>query len=139
VLGISYQHQYYKWRFAAAADATLRIGENDNGYSLGNVYGLSLSATRDLGYGLSAKFGLDGHITGEIDGRDTSLALGTSPLNRADYYGGRGVDGILALAFNPEKLPINFSAEVGLPIYDHTNGPQLDEEYHFRLGAGLSF
>lgn len=139
MLGISYAHQYHNWTFGAAAHATFRIGENDNNYSLGNVYGLSLSTARALGHGLTASFALDGHSTGEIQGRDSALALGMSPLNRGDFYGGQGVDGVFALAFAPEATSVNFSAELGLPIYDHSNGPQLDEAYHFKLGAMVNF
>ncbi len=139
MVGIGYYRQYQSWRLGADISTTLRFGENDNGYRLGNAYKLSLSAARALGSYFTGTVRLDGSSTDDVHGSDTQLMTGMSPENRGDFYGGERIDGVVALQFHPSALPGNLSAEFGLPLYQHTNGPQLEQDYRFKLGGHFTF
>lgn len=140
MLGIAYHYQYRSWRFGIAGNTVLRFGENDNDYRLGNEYHLSLSAQRLLGQYFTGAVRLDGQSTGEIEGRDPGLTLGMSPENHGEFYGGERVDAVFALQFHPAMFGGgNLSTEFGVPLYQHTNGPQLEQDYRFKLGGHFAF
>lgn len=139
MIGMDYSYHYGSWVLGINANAVFRLRDNTNNYHLGNEYHMSLSASHPLGENFTGQLRLDGKNTGEIEGRDTSLALGMSPANRADFYGGQRVDAVMGISFNPGQIPAVLNAEFGLPIYEYTNGPRLETDYRFKLGAHFMF
>ncbi|HCM84145.1 MAG TPA: transporter [Alphaproteobacteria bacterium] len=140
MIGLAYNYQYRSWAFGIGGNAVLRFGENDNGYRLGNEYRISLSAARPLSSYFTAQFRLDGTSTGEIEGMDASLMRGMSPENHGEFYGGERIDAVMGLKFHPPALGgSGLLAEVGLPLHQRANGPQLEQDYRFKLGGHFAF
>lgn len=140
MIGLAYNYQLQSWTFGIGGNAVFRFGENDNGYRLGNEYRISLSAERLLSSYFTTQLRLDGTSTGEIEGIDTSLMRGMSPENHGEFYGGERIDAVMGLKFHPPALGgSGLLAEVGLPLYQHANGPQLERDYRFKLGGHFAF
>ncbi len=63
--GLTYSGQSGAWSWGGQAQATLRLGENSNDYTLGNRYEATAWAARRLVSGFSASLRLDGQHWGE--------------------------------------------------------------------------
>ena len=112
--GITYlgQNEGYSW--GAQANAAIRLGDNDHGYSLGDNIFVSGWAAKKLSDRISVSARLNAHFLGSIDGTDENITMmmaGMSAPNDATNSGGEV-----------------YSAGVGLN-YLFTNGHRLAVEY----------
>jgi len=112
--GITYLGQNESYSWGAQANATIRLGDNDHGYSFGDNICLTGWAAKKLNDNLSISARLNAHFLGSIDGTDENITMmmaGMSAPNDASNSGGEV-----------------YSAGVGFN-YLFTNGHRLALEY----------
>ncbi|MBT6145870.1 MAG: hypothetical protein HOH74_10585 [Gemmatimonadetes bacterium] len=142
--GIVYSGSTDRIEWGARGRATLRLGESDRNYTLGNRLSASGWIQKRLRPWVSPNLRLTLQKWGRIDGRDADLqidALPVSPYPAAvtdpDKFGGTKLHVSVGSTFSGrEGLVANhsLSLDFGIPVYQHLNGPQPKEI--FRLSAG---
>jgi nitrous oxide reductase accessory protein NosL len=134
-----------KWNWGAQAMYTYHIGENENGYSLGD----SLKATGWLqrAFGPASSWvRLAFNDTGRIHGHDPEIdklnhpptGMG-APTPDADpkNYGGQRLDGLLGVSC--QKGSLSVGVEGGVPLYQDLNGLQMKTTWLINVGVQLMF
>ncbi len=77
-----------------------------------------------------------------VDGSDSKLMLMPSMVPTADpnLRGGTRVDALIGINFVlPALSSLRLAAEVGAPVYQKLDGPQLETDLIFTLGAQYTF
>jgi len=125
VPAITYNRNLGLWNIGGQANYTLRIGENDNKYTLGDQLEITAWGT----YAVSHNFALSSRINifdwGKIDGQSPDINPTLSPATDPDATGGTRVDLLFGVSGHINKYHM-LSLEVGTPIYQDLNGPQLE-------------
>ena len=120
--------------------ATVRLDDNDSGYTLGDIYEVTAWATYEFTPSVSLSGRLKASTKGEIDGMDANIM---APVQTADpsNYGGDEVTALLGinLAGQGSLKGHRLAAEIGLPLYRDLNGPQLETDLTFTLGWQKAF
>jgi len=134
---LTYTGHAGKIEYGAQYNATIRIGDNDEGYTLGDKHGL----TSWLGYGWSDRLGTTLRLSAEreadIDGRDLQIA-GPVPTADPDNYGGKRIEAGFGLNFEIARGSV-LTSEFTAPLYQDLNGPQMKRDYALTLGYQLRF
>lgn len=136
--GITYQNFHDEFAWGAQAIGTIRLGENDNDYTLGdsiegNVW-TAVNITNFVSTSLRAKW----LTTGNIDGADPALNPMMIPTADPDRRGGDRLDlgvGVNVLTFGNFRL----SAEFLFPVFQDLDGPQLETDWTLVVGAQAAF
>jgi hypothetical protein len=138
--GLTYLGESKKWAWGAEALTALRFGRNGSGYRLGNEYGL----TGWLGYAVTDWFApslrINGRLWGNVHGADPSIDPTFDAEGDPHRQGGRRVDFLMGVNFFvPEGIfkRTRMNIEVGFPIYENLDGPQLSTRW--LLSAGLTY
>ena len=139
--GLTYTRLYSAWSWGAQGLYTFRTGENDNGYTLGDKLNISLWLAKMLNHSFSLSARLNALDWENIDGADNKLApLPTVPTKNPELRGGSRVDALLGINYVAHSLNyIRFAFEIGLPVYQDLNGPQLETDLVFTLGTQYTF
>ncbi len=140
--GIAYADQRGSWAWGSQLKATLRLGKNNNEYRLGNEYSLSLWGARNISRYVSASLSVNGKKWGNIHGGSPELNPIMLPTSRTDLRGGDRVDlqlGIDLIAEEGELQGNRLSLEVGFPLYQNLDGPQLELDRQLTVGWQLVF
>jgi hypothetical protein len=140
--GLTYVQTYDTWSWGAQGLYTLRTGSNDNGYTLGNIADLTAWMAKKVARSTSLSFRLKVLDWGNIDGTDEKLKLTPMMVPTADpnLRGGTRVDVLLGINFVPAGFSaLRLAAEVGAPVYQKLDGPQLETDLMFTLGAQYTF
>jgi len=76
-----------------------------------------------------------------VDGADNTLAaMPTVPTKNPELRGGHRVDALLGINYIARSLNnIRFALEIGVPVYQDLNGPQLETDLVFTLGTQCTF
>ncbi|MEM6488308.1 MAG: transporter [Pseudomonadota bacterium] len=123
------------------AIGTLRLGRNDEGYSLGD----GATATGWVSYApapwISVSGRVEGATLGAIDGRDALIA---GPVQTADpdNYGGRTISlfaGVNLAGQSGFLRNQRLAFEIGLPVYQDLNGPQMETNWTATFGYQVAF
>jgi len=121
---ITYNKNFDRWNLGGQAIYTYRIGENDNEYTLGDQFEVTAWGT----YSVSPSFTLSSRINifdwGKIDGQDPDINSMLSSATDPDATGGTRVDLLFGVSGHITKYHM-LSLEVGAPVYQDLNGPQL--------------
>jgi hypothetical protein len=135
--GVTYQAYSAQYNWGAQALATLRSGENDNDYRLGNRYEVSGWLARSWSPALSSGVRLKHSSWADIHGADPDLNPMMVPTADTSAQGGERSE----LLFSANYL---FSAgalkghrlalEYGVPIYQKLDGPQMEMQNTMSLG-----
>ena len=147
--GFVYSGRAETLRWGGELRGTLRLGETDRDYTLGNRLALTTWVKRRVNDWFEPSFSLIGQRWEEIDGEDTSLRIDTpdapSPfpypaaVTDPTKFGGTKIVAQVSAAL---RLPGDSFAgqsldlEFGIPAYQSLNGPQPNEIW--RIGAGWS-
>lgn len=145
-IGLLYQGSSSPYWWGANAQSTLRLYDNDRDYRLGNEVRLDLYGMHQFRANLLAQVQLNGRAWGKIKGEANESATGLSghvtkndptspymsPLWDPQNYGGRKVLATIGLQWQPVPLQI-VDLTLGVPIHQHLNGPQLEEDYRVML------
>lgn len=140
--GITYTVKQASYSWGAQAKATIRLGENDNDYSLGDRYMATAWYARPFAGTLSWSSRLAYEHWDNIDGVDKALnpmMRNMVPTADPNLRAGERVD--LALGLNwiiPGSKTNRLALEVIKPIYQHLDGPQMESDYSLVLGWQLS-
>ena len=133
ITGLTYASTAAAWGWGSQLGAVTRLGDNDEGYTLGNEYHLEswLSYLASNTTSISARVGM--YDRGNIDGIDSRIM---APVQTADpsLQGGQRID--LGLGMNM-LLPAKghrLAFEASLPVYQNLNGPQLEVDWTITVG-----
>jgi len=139
--GLTYTSLYTGWSWGAQGLYTYRSGTNDNGYSLGNRLNISAWFAKTLSHSFSMSARLNAHDWENVDGSDTTLSpMPTVPTKNPELRGGSRVDALLGMNYVAHGWDnVRFAFEVGAPIYQDLNGPQLETDLVFTLGTQYTF
>jgi len=139
--GLTYTRLYQQWSWGAQGIYTYRISDNDNGYTLGNKLNASVWAAKTLSHSFSLSARLNALDWENFDGADNKLAaMPTVPTKNPELRGGSRVDALLGINYVAHSLDnIRFAFEVGAPVYQDLNGPQLETDLVFTLGTQYAF
>ena len=107
----------------------------------GNKLDLSLWIAKKLAQSTSLSFRLNGLDWGNIDGADTKLLpMPTVPTKDPNLRGGTRIDALVGINFvTPGLTSLRLAAEAGAPVYQDLDGPQLETDLVFTLGAQFTF
>ncbi|MBI4860523.1 MAG: transporter [Candidatus Riflebacteria bacterium] len=120
--------------------ATTRLGENSNGYRLGDELHWAAWVARKITGWFSVHLRLDGQSVGRLGGRDALLDTANTPAEDPDQQGGDRTDALCGLDFYVPKgrfQKLRFTIEAGVPVYQRLNGTQLETD--FTLGLRLQY
>lgn len=138
---LTYSGNEGEWSWGAQYRSSWRLGQNNQGYSLGDKHNLSLWGRYDWGGLLGTSLRLGAEHEAKIDGRDTQIA-GPMQMADPDNYGGRRLELGLGLDYRFKDGLLKghrIAAEGNLPLYQDLNGPQMERDYSFTLGYKLRF
>ena len=139
--GATYLGQSDNLSWGAQVTATLRAGENDEGYTFGDQVKLTTwIAYRWLDW-LSASVRLNGNSTGKIDGVDSDLNPMMVQTANPDNFGGEQLFASLGanILFPGMLSGARMGLEYALPLYQNLNGPQLGINNNFTVGIQYTF
>lgn len=139
--GLTYTRSFDSWSWGAQGLYTYRISENDNDYALGNKVNLSVWAARVLNKSFSVSARLNALDWANVDGADSELApMPTVPTKNPDLRGGQRVDALIGVNYVAHSLNhLRFALEVGAPIFQDLDGPQLEADLVLTLGTQYTF
>ncbi|MEQ3744784.1 MAG: transporter [Henriciella sp.] len=138
---ITARNRIGKWSFGGQVSAIIRMNENSEDYSFGDV----LEGTTWLAYEprpwVSFSGRLKGQSIGEIQGND---ALVRAPVQTAnpDNHGGDTLEALLGINLAGQsgwQRGHRIAAEIGLPLYRDLNGAQMETDLTFILGWQKAF
>ena len=140
--GITFNAQYPRWSWGAQGTATLRTGENDNEYTLGNRLQITAWAARQFATNWSGSLRLDFQDWDDIDGADPDLNPMMVPTANPDLRGGQRTDlgvGINFYGHNGALAGHRFALEYLAPVQQDLNGPQLKTKSSIVFGWQWAF
>ena len=130
---ITYQDGSGVWTWGGQASYTYHTGENDNDYTLGNV----LEATGYGKYSVNPNLTLSGRLAymnwDQVDGQDPLLNPMMAPTSDADATGGKRADLLVGISGHFAKNHM-VSFEVGVPVLQDLNGPQMETDRLISIG-----
>jgi len=139
--GLTYTGHDGRIGWGAQYSGIVRLGDNDEGYALGDVHRLTGWASYQWAPWISNSVRLAGEKVGKIDGRDSSIAGPVQTANPA-FYGGETVEVLFGLNLAGQTGWLRgqrLALELGLPVYRDLNGPQLETDYRLILGYQVAF
>lgn len=138
--GITWLGEAADLSWGAQALATIRLGENDNDYTLGDRFRLTTWVARQGPSGWGGSLRLDAQWWDDIEGRDTELGpmmAAMVPTADPDLRGGRRLDLLVGLGLSPVGGILKghrLAAEWGFPLHQDLHGPQLETDWTLTLG-----
>lgn len=137
--GVTYLGQAGPWSWGAQLGGTIRMGTNDEGYSLGNRARATLWGAFRWTAFVSTSLRLDGQAWGDIDGADRDLNPSVVPTADPALRAGERIDLLFGVSLGGHGALEHhrLSVEAGLPVYQYLDGPQLETD--FLVTAGYQF
>ena len=121
--------------------ATVRSGENDRDYRLGNEYEVNAWAAYSFHPAVSLSARLKGLSWDEIKGEDPELAMNMSTTADTANSGGERVDAIVGINTLVTGGPLQghrFAIEYGVPVMQDLNGIQMEADSTLTVGWQLA-
>ncbi len=135
--GLTYLGQADALSWGGQLMGTLRLGENDQGYALGNGLQLTAWAAHPWCDWLSSSLRVQGATAGKISGRDAMLKPMMVTTADPANSGGQQVMGYIGTNFYVRQglfTGHRLAVEFGIPLYQHPNGIQMQTRSVFTLG-----
>ncbi len=139
---ITYLSITENWAWGMTGKWLVRLGRNDNRYSLGNRFTVSGWFSQKLSDRVSLDVRLDETVWGDVRGADPDLNPMMVPTARTDLRGGSRLDLWLGTSY---YIPCGMfegnrlHAEFGLPVHQSLNGPQLETDWLFQASWSWTF
>lgn len=129
-------NEFVSW--GAQASATIRTGESDESYTLGDRFATTAWLAKDLSEKISVSLRFNYQDWGQIDGAND--ALNPLMIQTADtsLQGGERLDGSLGVNYlfdNGHRLAFEYA----VPVSQDLNGPQLETDSVLTLGWQKAF
>ena len=143
-LGLAYEKYGEMFRWGADLRATIRTGENDRDYRLGNKFSAGGWLSFSQFGRLKPSVRLDYRWQDQIQGHDQTLSVPNpnfpypAPVADPTAFGGEQIEFTLAAEFNIDGSWF-VRGEYSEPLWLDLNGPQTAEKYHFALTLGTAF
>jgi hypothetical protein len=139
--GLSYKGRSGDIGWGAQYLGTIRLGDNDEGYSLGDIHEATGWASYSLTPSVSASLRIAGRTMDSIDGIDPRIV---APVQTADpsFQGGDRLALGLGMNFAAQQGSLEGlrgGFEFGLPVYQDLNGPQLETDWTLTAGVRYMF
>lgn len=135
--GFTANIQNAKASLGVQGQGTIRLGENDRGWTLGDVYAGTVWAGYRASEWISVSLGLKYSNWGNVTGFDQDLDPNESPANNTLTQGGWRVD--IPMGINVIMPPGRFGGnrlgvDVLAPIHQNLDGPQLRHRWSVAVG-----
>ncbi len=127
VPAVTYSKSLGVWSIGGQATYIFRIGENDNQYTLGDQLEVTAWGTYSINPGFTLSSRINILNWEKIDGQDPDINPMMAPTSDPDASGGKRIDLLFGLSGHINKYHM-LSAEIGVPIYQDLNGPQLETD-----------
>lgn len=139
--GITYTDRVGDVSWGAQATGIYRIGENGEGYSLGDRAKGTVWAAYQFAPWVSSSLRISAESTGRIDGQDPRIV---APVHTADpaNHGGDIVEAALGLNLVGQDGAIRghrVAIEATLPVHQRLNGPQMKRDWGLTVGWQYAF
>ncbi|AXT50192.1 transporter [Aquimarina sp. BL5] len=136
-LALTYLKQWTILSFGTQARTTLRIGENDNGYRLGNKYSLNnwiaVTAADWLSFSGRLELGATDKINGTNPDLNPIMVITADTANSGMTYANAGL-GFNLYAFKGNLKNLRLGFEAAIPLFQNMNGVQLRNKETITLG-----
>jgi hypothetical protein len=135
--GVTYLGNAHALNWGGQLLGTVRLGENDNGYTLGDRLSGSVWGGVQWGRALSSSLRLSAESWGNIDGADPELSPGMVPTADPSRRGGTRTEVGLGGAFLGQTGSLaghRLAVEYSLPLYEDLDGPQLGIDGRLTVG-----
>ncbi len=140
--GITYLGESDRFAWAAEAKGTVRLGQNDNGYRLGNELHTSARFAWRWLDSLGPALQIDGFFWGNIDGADAMLNPRMVPTANPLLRAGERIEVALGLHMfsTTGRLDGNrLGVRLGFPVYQNLRGPQLETDFNLKAAWSWTF
>lgn len=129
---VTYKDEKGDAGWGAQLEYTFRVGENDNEYSLGDKTELTGWYVHRVGGFVHLAGRLDYVSWQKIEGKDPDLSPMMTPTSDPQASGGQRLDLLLGATgvFGSHRVGL----EVGKPLYEDLNGPQMETDLIFSFG-----
>ncbi len=137
IAGLTHARNWERWGFGAQWRSTVRTGDNDEGYTLGDEHRLQAWLSRLLTPAVSVSGRIEYFDRGNIDGIDPLIA---APVQTADpdRQGIQRIDlGVGANVVLPDERH-RLAFEFSVPVRQDLDGPQLETDWQLTLGWQFS-
>ena len=140
--GLTYSGKSQQLGWGGQISSVLRTSENDQNYSIGDEHKITGWTSYMWRPWVSTSIRMSGQYSGKIDGIDSEIVL---PVQTADpnNQGGRRVDVHFGVNIAGQKdigiAGHRLALEIGLPIYQDLNGPQMETDWILSLGYQYAF
>ena len=127
--------------WGAQASGVIRLGSNDQGYSLGDKASVTAWTSYRAAKWVSYSARIEAETEGRIDGRDALIGgpmPGTDPRN----YGGETLSVYGGADFTVQRGALKghkIGLELGVPVYQRLNGPRLTRDWSIKLAWRKGF
>lgn len=131
--GFTYTGHTGAWSWGLQSGATIRLGTNAFNYQMGHRFSSTGWVSYSWNDWLSSSLRLQGQFWGNVAGADARLEKGMIPSADPARQAGQRLDLLLGCNFVPwagQRLGI----EVGLPVYQRLDGPQLAHRWLTQVG-----
>ncbi len=166
--GLTYIAEKFGGSWGTQVASVIHLGENGEGYSLGNRFQATTWYSRKLSDTMSASARIEGSTWGNVDGQDAAMNQRMSPNARADLRGGERVDILFGLNIfldtdrwdqwdrwfidkdngqllrekpkeNSMDKETRLAIEIGFPVHQDLDGPQMESDWRLMVGMQVSF
>ena len=138
---LTYKGRRGRVGFGVQVQASLRMEKNKAGYSLGDVVEASAWASYRPAQWISLSGRVKARTTGRVDGIDPLIAGPVQTANPA-FQGGNRVDligGVNLVSTHGALAGHRLGIEIGAPVHQDLNGPQLAGDWFLTLGWQKAF
>lgn len=138
---LTYKGRRGKLGFGAQANAVVRLGDNKWGYRLGNIFEASGWLSYRPAQWMSLSGRVRGRTTGRVQGIDGAI-IGPVQTANPDLQGGERVDligGVNLVATHGSLVGHRLGIEIGAPVYQNLNGPQMTGDWFATVGWQKAF
>lgn len=140
--GITYTKKYNDWSWGGQLSTLQPVGMNSEGYRQSSHYNATGWVARVLSDSFSASFRLDGKNRSDIDGRDPALNPAMAAGARPDLRAATQLDAAIGLNFYQQGGALDghrLALELGIPLYQNLDGPQLKSDWRLTAGWQKAF
>ena len=130
---ITYQTGGGNWTWGGQAIYTYHIGENDNDYTVGDILEINGYGKYSVNKALTLSGRLEILDWDKIDGQDPLINPMMSPAGDPNATGGTRADLLFGISGHFAEYHM-ISVEVGAPIFQDLNGPQLETDLIYSIG-----
>lgn len=140
--GLTYLGYSEDWAWGANTLVIARLGENSNDYTLGDQVHLTSWLTYKLADWWSSTVRLEWQFWGNVDGADPRLNPRLVPTADPNRRGGDRIDLLFGMDLYVPKGRFEGNralVEVGFPVYQNLEGPQLEQDWRITAGWTLTW